>query len=81
MHMETMVLGIAFGTVVSVFRKIRTVQYKGRYSYVHYNELDNYNQLEEISSDSLITRKNEDFFSNTRHSNYILDYTCHAENI
>lgn len=63
MHMETMVLGIAFGTVVSVFRKIRTVQYKGRYSYVHYNELDNYNQLEEISSDSLITRKNEDFLA------------------
>ena len=63
MHMETMVLSIAFGTVVSVFRKIRTVQYKGRYSYVHYNELDNDNQLEEISSDSLITRKNEDFLA------------------
>ncbi len=34
LHMENMVMGIAFGTAVSVFRNIRIYDYKGKFNYI-----------------------------------------------
>ena len=39
MHMENMVMGIAFGTAVTAFRNCRIAQYKGTYNHVRYENI------------------------------------------
>ena len=41
MHMENMVMGIAFGTAVTVFRNGHINYYKGTYNHVKYENLEN----------------------------------------
>ena len=41
LHMDNMVMGIAFGTSATVFRKGYLSNYKARYSYVQISDLDN----------------------------------------
>lgn len=38
-HMANMVLGIAFGTVATVWQKVKSPTYKGHFSYVKYEDL------------------------------------------
>lgn len=39
MHMDNMVMGIAFGTAVTAFRNCRIQNYKGTYNYVKYEDI------------------------------------------
>lgn len=39
MHMENMVMGIAFGTAVTAFRNNHIPQYKGTYNYIKYKDI------------------------------------------
>ena len=41
MHMENMVMGIAFGTAVTVFRNGHINRYKGTYNHVKYEDIQN----------------------------------------
>lgn len=41
LHMENMVMGIAFGTAVSVFRSAKIYDYKGKYSYIRLKDIEN----------------------------------------
>lgn len=41
MHMENMVMGIAFGTAVTVFRYSRAIKYKGTYNQVKLCDIEN----------------------------------------
>lgn len=41
MHMENMVMGIAFGTAVTVFRNGHISHYKGTYNHVKYEDIQN----------------------------------------
>lgn len=41
MHMENMVMGIAFGTAVTVFRNGHISHYKGTYNHVKYEDIEN----------------------------------------
>lgn len=41
MHMENMVMGIAFGTAVTCFRKSHTPGYKGTYNHIKYEDIEN----------------------------------------
>lgn len=41
MHMANMVMGIAFGTVVTLFKKIADVDYNGTYHYIDYSDIEN----------------------------------------
>lgn len=41
MHMENMVMGIAFGTAVTVFRNSRAIKYKGTYNQVKLCDIEN----------------------------------------
>lgn len=41
MHMENMVMGIAFGTAVTVFRNGHINRYKGTYNHVRYEDIQN----------------------------------------
>ena len=43
LHMNNMVMGIAFGTAVSIFRNKPLKDYKGTYNYVTYNDLNENN--------------------------------------
>lgn len=40
MHMENMVMGIAFGTAVTVFKNCRIPQYKGTYNHITVKDID-----------------------------------------
>ena len=40
MHMENMVLGIAFGTAVTVFRNSKIAAYKGTYNHIKYEDIE-----------------------------------------
>lgn len=41
MHMENMVMGIAFGTAVTVFRNGHLSDYKGTYNHIKYEDIEN----------------------------------------
>ncbi len=41
MHMDNQVMGIAFGTAVTIFRTKRTEYYKGTYNYIFYDDIEN----------------------------------------
>lgn len=41
MHMENMVMGIAFGTAVTIFRNSRAIKYKGTYNQVKLCDIEN----------------------------------------
>lgn len=41
MHMENMVMGIAFGTAVTVFRNCVTKEYKGTYNHITLKDIEN----------------------------------------
>lgn len=41
MHMENMVMGIAFGTAVTIFRNSRVIKYKGTYNQVKLCDIEN----------------------------------------
>lgn len=41
MHMENMVMGIAFGTAVTVFRNIHILNFKGTYNYIKLCDIEN----------------------------------------
>ena len=41
MHMENMVLGIAFGTAVTVFRNMTLADYKGVYNHIRLGDIEN----------------------------------------
>lgn len=41
MHMENMVLGIAFGTVVTIFRNKIDFNYRATYHFIHYKDIQN----------------------------------------
>lgn len=41
MHMDNMVMGIAFGTAVTIFRNIHMPKYKGTYNYVYLHDVEN----------------------------------------
>lgn len=41
MHMENMVMGIAFGTAVSIFRNCRLADYRGTYNQIKLTDIDN----------------------------------------
>lgn len=40
MHMENMVMGIAFGTAVTCFRNSHTSKYKGTYNHIKYEDIE-----------------------------------------
>lgn len=61
MHMENMVMGIAFGTAVTVFRNSKTNNFKGTYNQIKLKDIDNEipvefpvvnNRFAQISTDS-----------------------------
>lgn len=41
LHMDSMVLGIAFGTAATVFRKSRVTEFRGKYTYIENSDLVN----------------------------------------
>jgi len=41
MHMENMVMGIAFGTAVTIFRKVAMPNYRGTYHHIKTNDIEN----------------------------------------
>lgn len=41
MHMDNQVMGIAFGTAVTVLRKEKITGFKGTYNYIHYSDIAN----------------------------------------
>jgi hypothetical protein len=61
MHMETMVLGIAFGTAVSIVRNRSLERYNGNFFYVHYKDLDNGAMLTTLPLESIIHKRISDF--------------------
>ncbi len=63
MHLDNMVMGIAFGTVVTVFRNCRIQNYKGTYNHVKYEDIvDNVpkefpiveNRFVQVSTDNFV---------------------------
>ena len=46
MHMENMVMGIAFGTAVSVFRGSHITEYKGTYNHIQMKDIQNDRPIE-----------------------------------
>lgn len=61
MHMENMVMGIAFGTAVSTFKKTKLPKYKGTYNQIKLRDIENlqpkdfpikYNRFAQVPSDN-----------------------------
>ncbi len=48
LHMDNMVMGIAFGTSATIFQKGYLPDYRAKYSYVTINDLNNSNELDEF---------------------------------
>lgn len=51
-HMANMVMGIAFGTAATVWRKLHIPEYKGYYCYVEYEDLDQNNRPKSFPPDN-----------------------------
>lgn len=63
MHMENMVLGIAFGTAVTVFRNHYTRGYKGTYNQIKLCDIENGKPIEFPVAGNRFARVSTDNFS------------------
>ena len=48
MHMDNMVMGIAFGTAVTVFQNCHVTEFKGTYNHIKFADIDNNNRPKEF---------------------------------
>ncbi|MEA3424261.1 MAG: BREX-1 system adenine-specific DNA-methyltransferase PglX, partial [Bacillota bacterium] len=67
-HMDNMVMGIAFGTVSSVWRKLKVSDYMSNYSYVEMKDLTNSIPCEfPVKNERLSIKKWDDFRHTPKH--------------
>jgi len=62
MHMENMVMGIAFGTAVTVFKNSKLPRYKGTYNYIRLNDIANDKPKEFPIKENRFSHVNSDHF-------------------
>ncbi len=61
MHMETMVLGIAFGTAVTVFRAWNNPNYYANFFFVKYKDLNEFGELNLLPQTGIVSKRICDF--------------------